>query len=78
MENRARAKKYRGEGYDHGQIRRYLANEGFEDFKITAALKQMDNNEIYELYLKHHNHRISNVRVYCGDHWNVIYSLSIP
>ena len=41
-----KAKKYRSEGYDHGKIRRYLSNEGFDELQITSALKKMDNEEI--------------------------------
>ena len=41
-----KAKKYRSEGYDHGKIRRYLSNEGFDESRITSALKHMDNEEI--------------------------------
>ncbi|MBR06611.1 MAG: hypothetical protein CMP48_02910 [Rickettsiales bacterium] len=45
-----KAKKYRSEGYDHGTIRRYLSNEGYEPSSITSALKQMDNEEILMVY----------------------------
>ncbi|WP_258098205.1 hypothetical protein [Marinoscillum pacificum] len=41
-----KTKKYRSEGFDHGKIRRYLSNEGFDELQITSALKKMDNEEI--------------------------------
>ena len=63
MENKtvAKAKKYRAEGYDHGQIRKYLTNEGFENLEITTALKKMDSDEIHDLYQKQ---KLSSYRQY--------------
>lgn len=46
-----KARKYRKEGYDHGKIRQYLSDEGYEAKTISRALRDLDSEEIHELYL---------------------------